>query len=203
MKDLNKYIESGILELYVLGMADDEEVRLIEQLAKLHPEIKNEIDEITKAIRLYAAKDDDKPNETVKPFVFAIIDFQTRMQNGEVQQEVPLLNENSKPSDYQEWLSRPDMTLPARLEDIYAKLIGVTQQATTAIVWLKTGSPPEVHDNEYEKFLILEGTCDIVVDGTPFHLSAGDYMSIPLHSSHFVKVTSLIPCKVILQRVAA
>lgn len=203
MKDLNKYIESGVLELYVLGMASDEEVKLIEELALQHPIIKKEIDEITHSLKSYAKKDNEKPNDTVKPFVFAIIDFQTRMLNGEVQKEVALLNENSKPSDYQEWLSRPDMILPEEAPDLYAKLIGVTPQATTAIVWLKTGSPPEIHDNEYEKFLILEGTCDIVVDETPYHLTAGDYMSIPLHSSHFVKVTSLVPCKVILQRVAA
>lgn len=203
MKDLNKYIESGILELYVLGMASNEEVTLIRELALQHPEIKKEIDEITNSLKSYAKKENDIPNDTVKPFVFAIIDFQTRMENGEVQKKVALLNENSKPSDYQEWLSRPDMTLPLDSQDLYAKLIGVTPQATTAIVWLKTGSPPEIHDNEYEKFLILEGTCDIVIDETPFHLSAGDYMSIPLYSSHFVKVTSLIPCKVILQRVAA
>ena len=64
-------------------------------------------------------------------------------------------------------------------------------------------APAEVHDNEYEKFLIIEGTCDITVDEDVYSLVPGDYFSIPLYKSHNIKVTSTIPCKAILQRLAA
>ncbi|MCW3076014.1 MAG: hypothetical protein JWO32_623 [Bacteroidetes bacterium] len=201
MKDLKAYIESGILELYVLGIASNEEVKEIELLAKIHPEIKNEIEAITTALRNEAKEKVSKPNATIKPMVRAILDFHERLKNGERIQTVPLLNENSKPSDYTNWLHRVDMV--ADDSDIYAKLLGVTPEAVTAIVWMKYGSPPETHAKEYERFLILQGTCDIVIDEKPFSLVPGNYMSIPLHSTHYVKVTSAIPCKVILQRVAA
>lgn len=201
MKDLTIYIESGILELYVLGMATEEEVIEIEQLAAAHSEIKNEIEAITTALRIEAREKVSEPNLTIKPMILAIIDFQARLHNGEEPQLIPLLNENSKPSDFNPWLTRVDM-IPDD-SDVFAKLLGVTAEATSAIVWMKTGSPPETHANEYEKFLILEGTCDIVINEKPFSLVAGDYMSIPLHATHYLKVTSSTPCKVILQRVAA
>jgi mannose-6-phosphate isomerase-like protein (cupin superfamily) len=60
-----------------------------------------------------------------------------------------------------------------------------------------------VHDNEFEKFLILEGSCTITIEEEAHHLVPGDYLAIPLHKSHQVTITSEIPCKIILQRVAA
>jgi mannose-6-phosphate isomerase-like protein (cupin superfamily) len=54
-----------------------------------------------------------------------------------------------------------------------------------------------------EHFLIVEGTCDITIGDKVHHLVPGDYLSIPLYIDHDVKVTSITPCKVILQRVAA
>ncbi|MEO5942329.1 MAG: cupin domain-containing protein, partial [Ferruginibacter sp.] len=103
---------------------------------------------------------------------------------------------------YAPWLNRSDMTAPDN-EAIFAKIIGYTPEATTAIVWIKEYAPHEVHDHEYEKFLVVEGTCDIIVEGKVHSLIPGDYFAIPLHKKHVVKVTSIIPCKVILQRIAA
>ena len=64
-------------------------------------------------------------------------------------------------------------------------------------------APQEVHDNEYKKFLIVEGTCDIVIGENAHSLVPGDVLEIPLHTTHFGRVTSSMPCKVILQRIAA
>jgi mannose-6-phosphate isomerase-like protein (cupin superfamily) len=203
MSDVKKYIESGILELFVLGLASANEIAEVEEMALKHPEVAEEIREINNSLRQYSKKDGRTGNSTIKPMVMAIIDYQERLMAGEHPTNPPLLSEQSSPSDFQEWLKRPDMFLPEDSNEIYAKLIGANERATTAIVWVKTETPFEIHDHEYERFLILEGTCDIVIDDKPHSLVPGDYMSIPLHSGHFVKVTSDIPCKVILQRVAA
>ena len=132
----------------------------------------------------------------------AAIDYEERIKNGEPLSAPPLLNENSKLADYTDWLNRRDMVFPGT-EDIFAKIIGYTEQATTAIIWLKDYTPPEVHSKEYERFLIAEGTCNITVGDELNQLVPGDYFAIPLHKIHFVKVTSSIPCKIILQRIAA
>jgi hypothetical protein len=70
------------------------------------------------------------------------------MKNGEPVTEPPFLNENSAVADYAAWLNRSDM-IPRDDEDVYAKIIGYTPQAITAIVWLKDYAPQEVHDHEF------------------------------------------------------
>lgn len=202
MFNVSAYIETGILELYVLGIASARECAEVEKLAQDHIEIKQEIEAIQASMELYADGYKTEPNPVIKPFLMAVIDYTERLKNGEPPSIPPMLSENATIADYSQWLNRPDM-VSTGTADVYAKIIGYTPEATTAIVWLKDYAPHEVHDNEYEKFLIVEGTCDIIVEDEVNHLVAGDYFAIPLHKKHLVKVTSSIPCKVILQRVAA
>ena len=201
--DVKKYIESGILEIYVLGLATKRESEEVERLAIAHPEIKKEILEIEIALEKYAQQNNTIPHPAIQPLLMATIDYTERLKSGESPSFPPVLNENSKIEDYHEWLSREDMIAASEFEEIYAKIIGYTPKVTSAIVWIKNMTPEEVHNDEHEKFLIVEGTCDITVGEKIHQLKAGDYFAIPLHENHQVKVTSAIPCKVILQRVAA
>lgn len=197
------YIQSGILEMYVLGITTPEETKEVEEMAKKHSEVRAEIDKISKDIELYAQMHAVTPSPTIKPFLMASIDYSERIKNGEVPSFPPVLNDNSKIEDYKEWLDRKDIFKPADFTDFHAKIIGYTPQMITAIIWIGQMAPAETHDDEHEKFLILEGTCDITVENDVHHLKAGDYFAIPLHKTHMVKVTSDIPCKAILQRMAA
>ena len=202
MDNLESFIQSGILEIYVLGMASAEEVRQVEEMSYIHKEVKEKIEEISETLKAYAESYSKAPNPTIKPMIMASIDYEERLKSGEQPTFPPILNNNSTVEDYKEWTSRKDMVLPADFNDIYLKIIGYTPQASTAIAWLKSETPYEVHRDEHEKFLVLEGTCDIDIDGNIHSLIPGDHLSIPLHSGHVVRVTSQIPCKLILQRVA-
>jgi mannose-6-phosphate isomerase-like protein (cupin superfamily) len=197
-----EFIDSGILEQYVFGIASADEIKEVEKMIAIDPAIYFELMAISKSLENYAHEKAIKPSEVIKPFLMATINYTERMQNGEPFSNPPLLNEQSTINDYGEWLNREDM-VSLGTEDLFARIIGYTPQAITAIVWIKDYAPHEVHDDEYERFLIVEGTCDIIVDEEVNHLVPGDYFAIPLHKNHMVKVTSLIPCKVILQRVAA
>jgi mannose-6-phosphate isomerase-like protein (cupin superfamily) len=203
MRNWQELLESGLLELYVLEQASPEEVLLVEQMALIHPEISQEIEEISLALEKYAQNHAIEPDPVIKPFLMATIDFSERMKMGERPELAPVLHENAASEDYKSWLDRPDMILPDDFQDIYAKIISYTPEMITAIVWIKHMAPQEVHDHEFERFLILEGTCDIYIEGKICHLAPGDYLQIPLHKPHRVVVTSEVPCKVILQRVAA
>ncbi len=205
MKNVDKYIESGILEMYVLGLTSVEENHEVEKMAASHPEISAEIDAITKALVQHSENkiQQMQPNSTVKPLIMATIDYTERLKNGEKLSDPPLLNEKSTVADYEEWLNRKDLELEKEVEDIEVKLIGYKPGLISAILWIKDSTPYEIHDNEIEKFLIVEGTCDIVTDEKVYSLVPGDYYSIPLHLGHVVKVTSKVPCKAILQRLAA
>jgi mannose-6-phosphate isomerase-like protein (cupin superfamily) len=203
MSDPQEYINSGILEEFVLGLTSEAESQEVVKMALAYPEVQSEIAEISASLEIYAGHKAPPICPTVKPMLMATIDYMERIRKGEWVTFPPELNEKSTPADFAEWLEREDMTLPEDFEGAYAKIIGFTPQATTAITWLSHGSPEEVHDAQYEKFLILEGSCDITIAGDVISLVPGEYLSIPLHKPHDVKVTSAVPCKVILQRIAA
>lgn len=201
--NIKEYINSGLLEMYVLGIADEKECLEIEALALNNSEIKSEIREIEISLEKHAEINGIVPHPAMKTMLMATIDYTERLQNGELQSFPPVLNANSKIEDYSQWLIRKDMAVPEDFEGMFAKIIGYTAEVTSAIVWIKSIAPDEVHKKEYERFLIVEGTCDIIVDEKINQLFPGDYFEIPLFSDHRVIVTSPMPCKVILQRVAA
>ena len=202
MTTAKDYINSGILEQYVLGCTSLAETTEIALMAAEYTAIKMEIASIEKSLEAYAIAHAVKPNPVIKPFLLAVVDYTERMKNGEPVTSPPVLHESSSIEDYAPWLNRSDMIRPDN-EDIFAKIIGYTPEVVTAIVWIKEYAPQEVHDHEFEKFLIVEGSCNIIVEDKVYSLIPGDYFAIPLHKNHLVKVTSITPCKVILQRIAA
>jgi mannose-6-phosphate isomerase-like protein (cupin superfamily) len=199
----SELMASGLLELYVMGQTSDGETVLIEQMATEHPEIKAEIEMISITVETWAMKNAIEPDPTIKPFLMATLRYIARLEKGELATVAPQLSKESRKEDFSTWLDREDLQLEGELKDFYAHIISGNERGTTAIVWIKNMAPPEEHDKEFERFLILEGSCDIVIEGTPHHLSAGDFMEIPLFKNHHVLVTSETPCKVILQRMAA
>ncbi len=54
MEDLKAYIESGVLELYVLGSLSESERREVELMLDKHPELRTELTEIENALESYA-----------------------------------------------------------------------------------------------------------------------------------------------------
>lgn len=203
MNKITEYINSGILEIYVLGMTSPEETMAVNEMAHLHEEIRLEIEEITQTLQNYSVNTAKEPSAGLRANILAVVDYTERLKGGEPATITPMLTKDSKISDFSEWLNREDMVLADDVDNMYAKIIGFTPEATTAISWVKTVSAPEVHDNEYERFLIIEGTCNVKIGQENHHLVAGDYIEIPLHIEHTLIVTSEIPCKFILQRVAA
>lgn len=204
MKDLRAFLQSGIIESYVLGLATAEEILEVEEYYNQYSEVKNAIDSFSELLEEQARANSIAPDPLVKPLLMATLNFIERMEKGEAASFPPELNASSTISEYSEWLERPDMVLPADFTEVYARIIGYTPQITTAIVWIKEMAPQEVHNDEYEKFLIVEGTCTIKIEDDEDHfLKAGDFLAIPLYKKHSVHVSSNIPCKVVLQRVAA
>lgn len=62
MEDVKAYIESGILELYVLGQLTAEECTVVEDMAQKHPEVKAEITAIELAMEAYAQENAITPS---------------------------------------------------------------------------------------------------------------------------------------------
>lgn len=64
--DINAYIESGVIESYVLGLASAEEVAELETLAMQHPEIKQAVDEFALLIQERTLQNSIKPPAEIK-----------------------------------------------------------------------------------------------------------------------------------------
>lgn len=64
--NLQAYITSGILELYLNGLTTPEETREVEELASGHPEVQAEIDAIRSAMEAYAVAHRVQPPEGLK-----------------------------------------------------------------------------------------------------------------------------------------
>ncbi|WP_411273401.1 anti-sigma factor domain-containing protein [Daejeonella sp.] len=66
MNDLKTYLESGILELYVLGDLSNEEIREVEDSIANHPEVKAELEAIEGALQAYALSNAIQPSDAVR-----------------------------------------------------------------------------------------------------------------------------------------
>ena len=75
MESVKTYIESGILELYVLGDLSAEERSDVEAMSKLHPEVKAELDEIEKVMNAVAQNFATEPSFKVKEQFFNQLSF--------------------------------------------------------------------------------------------------------------------------------
>lgn len=72
--NLQAYITSGILELYVHGLATPEEIREVEAMAEQHPEVQQELDAINKALESYAGIHGVEPPEGLKDMIMQRLD---------------------------------------------------------------------------------------------------------------------------------
>lgn len=66
MEDVKAYIESGVLELYVLGDLIPDERLEVERMALKYPAVKAEIAEIEKSMEMYAQEHAIEPSENLK-----------------------------------------------------------------------------------------------------------------------------------------
>ncbi|MEO3403077.1 anti-sigma factor [Mucilaginibacter sp. CAU 1740] len=66
MEDVKAYIETGILELYVLGEVTPAERLQVEEMAAKHPAVKAELDEIEQSMELYAEENAIEPSEHLR-----------------------------------------------------------------------------------------------------------------------------------------
>jgi len=70
VENLKAYIESGVLELYVLGDLSPEEALQVEEIASQYPEVKDEIAAIEHAMERYAMQNAVEPSADVEARLF-------------------------------------------------------------------------------------------------------------------------------------
>jgi len=67
----NDFISSGVLESFVLGTATQEEIKLVNELCRKHPEVLQEIEAIEQSLMIYAAAEVPELSGLVKEKLFS------------------------------------------------------------------------------------------------------------------------------------
>ncbi len=131
---MKEYIESGILEAYILDELNVGESENPVTIAVNIPEVRQELLEIKEALERYALGHSVMPSSTIKPLLLATIDYFESLHEENDQAIPPELDETSSITDFAAWVEKKDMVPPPYFTGSYAKIIGYTPEATTAVV---------------------------------------------------------------------
>lgn len=186
---------------YIFGEMEPAEARAFEEYLVHHPEARAEVLEMQDTLERVALEFGKNAGPGSKGRFLANIDAEREEELAK--DTPPILNANSKAEDYKRWTDLPENQPPPEFDNLFYIPISQTEEGASIIVWIKDHVPEEVHNDSIEKFLVLEGSCEITFGGEMYSLKAGDYLSIPLYHPHVVNVTSEITCKLIVQRIAA
>lgn len=74
--ELKFYIESGIIEAFVLGLASEEEVTELQHMRKLYPELDTEVELVERSLERVAYDEAVMPPATVRDRVLQRIDWE-------------------------------------------------------------------------------------------------------------------------------
>lgn len=186
---------------YVLGLMTRQERTALEAQAANEPALRRELDEAQELMAAVVFQEQVMPPPALRKRICETV--RNLEAERKAQGRPPLLHPQSLAADYAAWLDAPNTHYPADAGPLHVVELADREGEITALVWLADGSPEEVHVDVVEKFLILEGSCDITVGNEVHALQPGSYLSIPLHVPHSVRITSAQPCKILLQRIAA
>lgn len=78
--DAKQFIESGTLETYVMGLATEQEAKLVAEMSACHPEVKAELLAIEDAIQNYDQKNAVNPPEYLKSVILAEIEKSSKVR---------------------------------------------------------------------------------------------------------------------------
>ncbi|GAB3998832.1 hypothetical protein GCM10028807_47560 [Spirosoma daeguense] len=85
-----EYIESGILESYVMGAVSDQERREVQCLSSIYPEIKIELDQLSAAFEQYVLVHSVEPPASIKTTLLKELDFSEQEVDEPVVRPMPV-----------------------------------------------------------------------------------------------------------------
>lgn len=186
--NLKSYIESGIIERYVLNDLPVNEKRGVERMLHTYPELREELNAIELALQSYATSQKITPPHYLQEQVIkSLLNFEK--EKAMDIEDLPLIN---RFSDFKNWLPMVERLgeLPLADDGRCIKILRCDEQVTQILIVSTTDIEEETHENEYESFLILSGACKCTIGNNVRLMEAGDYMEIPLHALHDVALVS-------------
>jgi anti-sigma-K factor RskA len=97
LEDLKAYIESGVLEFYVLGDLTRNEKLEVELMLKKHPELRAELLEIEKTLQKYSETHAENPPDYLRSTILDVLDTREEKDTNPV---VPITTDHNKNNSY-------------------------------------------------------------------------------------------------------
>lgn len=196
--DSKAYIQSGMLEQYCLGLLSGAENVEVQHYAARYADIKQEIDRIADAIDCYARSNPVHPKDSIRMKVL-LAAYQSMAGAGK--EFPPLIADSTVTDEFRQWMK--GITVPAPsdpFDNLTSFDLPSTESVTNFMVWVKNGHDEEEHSNFREFIVILEGDCDMYMNGEKKHFTAGEIICIPPFVPHRAVITSEERMVAIVQR---
>ncbi|MGZ3871837.1 MAG: cupin domain-containing protein [Mucilaginibacter sp.] len=199
MEEIQKYIESGVLEQYCLGLLNEEEKRHLIQMAVRYPEIKAELDAIERSVEQLAAATAVEPPLRVKQNILATLGFDSAATGLDIT-DLPVIDQSVDPLP---WLHALAHLMPDEpVEGFIAQVIRDDNLARQILVITSEDVAEEEHDNLRESFFVLKGHCECTIGDHVYALGPGDFIEIPLNKKHNVRLVTPVVTAVLQYRFA-
>jgi mannose-6-phosphate isomerase-like protein (cupin superfamily) len=196
--NVKEYIASGIIESFCLGFTTPEEAESLKQMAALHPEVQEEMDKVRTSMNNIIKETAIKPRPFVKTAVMNKIYSQQSLVHP---QYIPLLHE---PVDFERIYESAKVNyleMPSEsFENIYMQDLPSTNEIINFAVWVKNGHEEELHTDRMEYIAILDGSCDMIMNGVKKAYTKGQVITIPINVPHHAVITSEQPMFALVQR---
>ncbi|MGA0555009.1 anti-sigma factor [Larkinella sp. VNQ87] len=127
--NIQEYINSGILEEYVLGTVSPQEKREVECLSSIYPEIRQELDTLSAAMEEYAETLRREPPAEIKSWLLNELDFE-KPQDEVVSEPTPVLSESTPAATEEDSNIRP----------LHTEEIDLNSRPTFRITWMVAAS---------------------------------------------------------------
>jgi quercetin dioxygenase-like cupin family protein len=197
--ELQALLSSGIIEMYCMGLASDDEKKLVEEAAAMHSEVREEIASISEALQLYALGSGKSPSVNLKNKILDAV-----LQSESSPALPPLITMETKAEEWFDYLKQNNISEPASYEHAFILDLPGNSRQVTYVVWARKGAVvEESHDSEDEYLLMLKGNCSVTQDGVTKYYKEGDVIYIPKNVVHRAEALSDEPMVLIGQRVAA
>jgi mannose-6-phosphate isomerase-like protein (cupin superfamily) len=185
--NVQKYIDSGVLEEYCLGLLNEGDQAFLIQMTMLYPEIKDELSAIDLAMERWAVSTAVQSGSGLKervPAGFGFGDSDSHLNY----RQFTAINKNA---DHHTWLRALNHLIPGvPSEDFVCLKIKKDDHLQQVLVITKTDFPGEERGDYLESFFILKGRCECTVGNSHFKLAPGDFLEIPSNVKHAIKIIS-------------
>jgi mannose-6-phosphate isomerase-like protein (cupin superfamily) len=186
MTIINDFIDAGNLEQHCFEFFETRRADEIAELLSAHPQIKQELNQIEETIELLAKSQAIEPRQKAKQRFLSAIGF-----SPDEALDISNLPPTGKYSSYTSWYDAVEHLIPAQpFEDFFMQVLRQDEHIAQMLVVTRLDVPQEIHETVKESFFILEGSCVCTVGEDVFTLNPGDYLEIPLHVKHNIKIVS-------------